>query len=196
MTARRLHFGLNAHPENTPGHYGARAILGSYRDKNPIDIVGNRQDGDGPLFGVLVSLLNDAGGLKIAQARVRALLDTWQMSSSESKLFTLVDNDMMTMVANTNGSHGYLYLSAWLKPEAFNLEGAEWSGSDDPPEAGTTVETSVWEKPITVLSSLNLHGHHFLTFLTGRPVDVSKASSIDPRVPPLAVGLTVGNELR
>lgn len=195
MTAGRLYFGLNAHPKNTPGYWGARAILGSYRDKNPIDIVANRQNGGGDLFSVLASLLNDAGGLKVAQARVRALLNTWQMSSSEAKLFTLVDNDMMKMVADTRGSHGYLYVSAWLKPETFNLEGAEWSGSSEPPKAGDTVETSVWGKPITVLSSINLKGHRFLTFLTGRPVDVSKADSIDPRVPSLAVGLTVGNEL-
>jgi hypothetical protein len=194
MTTRRLDWGLNAHPEDSPGCWGARAILQS--GSNPIDIVGNRQDADGPLFGVLASLLNDAGGLKVAQARVRELQNTWQMSSSESKLFTLVDNDMMTMVANTNGSHGYLYISAWLKAETFNLEGAEWSGSDEPPEAGATVETSVWKRPVKVLTSINLHGHRFLTFLTGRPVDVSKATSIDPRVPKLAVGLTVGNELR
>lgn len=194
MTARRLHWGLNAHPESTPGCWGARAILTS--GKNPIDIVANRQDADGPLFGVLASLLNDAGGLKVAQARVRALRNTWQMSSSESKLFTLVDNDMMKMVANTNGSHGYLYLSAWLKAETFDVSEAKWGGTSEPPEVGDTVETSVWEKPITVLSSINLKGHRFLTFLTGRPVDVSKADSIDPRVPPLAVGLTVGNELR
>jgi hypothetical protein len=186
-------WGLNAHPEDSPAYWGARAILTS--GKNPIDFVPNRQSGGGDLFSVLASLLNDAGGLKIAQARVRALLDTWQMSSRESKLFTLVDNDMMTMVANTNGSYGYLYISAWLKPETFDLSDAKWGGSGEPPEAGATVETSVWGKPITVLSSLNLHGHHFLTFLTGRPVDVSKADSIDPRVPKLAVGLTVGNEL-
>ncbi len=194
MTARRLDWGLNAHPEDSPGCWGARAILVT-SSSHPIDIVGNRQDIDGRLGGLLVTLLGKAGGLEIAQARVRGLLDSRLMFPEASEKFTLVDNDMMTLVGDTRGSHGYLYLSAWLKPETFNTEGAEWSGSGEPPQMNDIVKTSVWEEPIQVLSGINLHGHHFLTFLTGRPVDVEKATSIDPRVPKLAVGLTVGNEL-
>ena len=163
---------------------------------SPIDLVPNRQSGGGELFAVLASLLKDAGGIEVAQARVKALLDNDMMESSESKRFTLIDNDMMTMVADTRASYGYLYLSAWLKPETFDISEAKWGGTGDPPEAGETVKTSVWQEPVKVLSSINLHGHRFLTFLTGRPVDVTKAASIDPRVPKLAVGLTVGNELR
>lgn len=196
MTTQRLDWGLNAHPDDAPGCWGARAILRPHRSMSPIDLVPNRQSGGGELFAVLASLLKDAGGIEVAQARVKALLDNALMASSESKLFTLIDNDMMTMVADTRASYGYLYISAWLKAETFDVSEAKWGGSGDPPEAGDTVKTSVWQEPIEVLTSINLHGHRFLTFLTGRPVDVSKATSIDPRVPKLAVGLTVGNELR
>lgn len=213
-TTNRLEWGLNAHPESTPAYWGARAILGSYRDKSPIDLLPDRQAGGGDLFPLLASLLNDAGGMKVAQARVSALLNNNLMSSRERKEFTLIDNDMMTMVANTNGSHGYLYLSAWLKAETFDLSDAKWSGTGEPPEAGETVETSVWKKPVKVLTSINLHGHRFLAFLTGRepegldelrrwsrpiPYDsvVSGVSATERlHLPHLAVGLTVGRELR
>ena len=74
------------------------------------------------------------------------------------------------------------------------------------------------KKPVKVLTSINLHGHRFLTFLTGRkptgldslrrwsrPImkgDKQVASSEHPlateslHLPHLAVGLTVGKELR
>ena len=207
-------WGLNAHPENAPAHWGARAILMTHRSTTPIDLLPDRQDGSGDLFPVLASLLNDAGGIKVAQARVTALLNNGLMSSSEAEEFTLIDNDMMRMVANTRASYGYLYISAWLKPETFDVSEAKWGGSGEPPEAGDTVETSVWKKPVKVLTSINLHGHRFVAFLTGRqpeglnslrewrrpiPRDsVNSGVSATERLhlPHLAIGLTVGRELR
>jgi len=207
-------WGLGLQPDDAPAYWGARAILGSYRDKSPIDLLPDRQGGGGPLFSVLASLLNDAGGLKVAQARVAALLNNYIMSSTKAQEFTLIDNDMMKMVADTRGSHGYLYISAWLKPETFDLSDAKWGGSGEPPEPGETVETSVWKEPVKVLTHINLHGHRFLAFLTGRepegldtlrewrrPVlrstpDRGVSATERLNLPHLCVGLTVGRELR
>jgi len=211
-------WGLNAHPSDAPAHWGARAILDSRQPKNPIDLLPDRQGGGGDLFPVLASLLDAAGGMAIAQARVYALLNNHLMSSHKAELFTLIDTDMVKMVANTNASSGYLYLSAWLKPETFNVSDAKWSGTGSPPEPGDHVRTSVWKEEVTVLSNINLHGHRFLTFLTGRkpagldslrrwsrPImknDKQVASNEHPSatdclsLPYLAVGLTVGHELR
>ena len=214
-----VNWGLNAHPSDAPAYWGARAILkADQRVTNPIDLLHDRQCGGGPMYSVLSSLLNDAGGMEIAQARVYALLNNYIMHPEDHELFTIIDNDMMTMQVNTNGSCGYLYLSAWLKPEAFDVSDAAWSGADAPPEPGDIVRTSVWKKPVKVLTSINLHGHRFLTFLTGRkptgldslrrwsrPImkgDKQVASSDHPlateslHLPHLAVGLTVGKELR
>jgi len=217
MTA--MPWGLNAHPDDSPGVWGARAILNVGAD-NPIDLLPDRQSSGGDLFPVLMKLLNEAGGMKIAQARVYALLNNYIMSPREGQQFTLVDNDLMTMVANTNGSHGYLYLSAWLKPGAFDLERASWSGSSEPPEPGEVIDSKVWKEPVPLLTYINLHGHRFMVFLTGRkpsglgslrkwrkPVLPSErertwASERDPsplvslHIPHLTIGLTVGHELR
>lgn len=206
-------WGLGLQPDNAPAYWGARAILNT-RQTNPIDLLPDRQGGGGPLFPVLASLLNDAGGIKVAQARVKALCNNYLMESTEAQEFTLIDNDMMKMVADTRGSYGYLYISAWLKPETFDLSNAKWGGSGEPPEAGDTVETSVWKEPVKVLTSINLHGHRFVAFLTGRepeglnslrewrrpiPRDSANAGvSATERLnlPHLTVGLTVGRELR
>ena len=206
-------WGLNAHPDDSPGFWGARAILNVGLD-NPIDLLPDRQSGGGPLLPVLADLLNQGGGLKIAQARVYALLNNFLMDPREGKLFTLIDTDMMTLVANTNGSHGYLYLSAWLKPEAFDIERACWDGEGEPPKRGDVIRTSVWKKPVPVMSGINIRGQHFLTFLTGRkPRDLKRLREWRPNgrtmgdpghphataslnIPYLAVGLTTGSELR
>ena len=145
---------------------------------------------------------------------MKALCNNYLMKVNKAQEFTLIDNDMMQMVADTRGSHGYLYISAWLKPETFNIEDAKWSGTGEPPETGATVETSVWKKPVKVLTSINLHGHRFVAFLTGRepegldslrewrrpiPRDsVNAGVSATERLslPHLTVGLTVGRELR
>jgi hypothetical protein len=207
-------WGLGLQPDDAPAYWGARAILDLRQPKNPIDLLPDRQGGGGPLFSVLASLLSDAGGMKVAQARVKALLNNNIMSSRDGQRFTLIDNDMMKMVADTRGSHGYLYISAWLKPETFDLSDAKWGGSGEPPEAGDTVETSVWQEPVKVLTSINLHGHRFIAFLTGRepegldalrewsrPVlrstpDRGVSATERLNLPHLCVGLTVGRELR
>jgi len=210
---KKLQWGLNAHPENAPAFWGARAIL-KFGANNPICLLPDRQAGSGPLYKVLTQLLNEGGGLEIAQARTYALLNNWLMSSKKAQTFILLDTPLMKMVANTNGSHGYLYISAWLKPDALDLTGAQWSGSAEPPEAGKMIETAVWDHKVEVLTPLNIDGHHFLVFLTGRKPDKKKLAALrkwrreeQPRAglpsavdgfdnPPLAIGLTVGSELR
>jgi hypothetical protein len=214
----RLPWGLNAHPNDSPGYWGARAIKSG--GSRPIDLLPDRQSGGGDLFGVLADLLDKRGGMAIAQARVYALCDNFLMKPDESREFTIIDCDLMKMVANTNGSHGYIYLSAWLKPEFFALEGAKWSGEKDPPEVGDFVHTSVWERgkeDVRVLANINLHGHRFVVFGTGRKVPAKELRQLrewrQPTVslpgsgrgmsalenlskPSLSVGLTVGHELR
>jgi len=207
----KLEWGLSAHPEDAPAYWGARAIL-KFGPHNPIDLLPNRQSGGGPQYKVLTQLLNEGGGLKICQARTYALLNNFIMSIRENQTFILLDTPLLRVVANTRASHGYLYMSAWLKPEALNLEGAKWSGSSPPPKAGDVVGTKVWKHPVEVLTPMNLNGHYFLVFMTGRtpegleqlrswrkgtPARPNAVSAVDNfNKPSLAVGLTVGNELQ
>jgi hypothetical protein len=133
---------------------------------------------------------------------------TSKLSSREAEEFVLLDTDLIRVIGNTNASHGYLYLSAWLKPEALDTSEATWSGQDAPPEPGSRVRTRVHKQgaeDVKVLTSINLHGHHFVVFLASdakvdgrdlRELREGRRYLDTPHHPYPALGLTVGHELR
>jgi hypothetical protein len=210
-------YGLNAHPDDAPGWWGARAILAP-RAFRPMDILPDRQSSGGERFPLLMRLLNEYGGLSIAQARASALCNNFKLVGKEQFERILLDTDLVKVVADTRASHGYVYISAWLKAETLDVSEAKWTGAQPPPAPGTTISTSVWGSPVEVLTSMNLNGHHFLAFSTGRPVKSHEleelrewrlplanakagrsrtpSALVNLHYPALAIGLTVGHEVQ
>jgi hypothetical protein len=194
-------------PTNAVTAWGARAILQTSGDF-PIDLLPDRQDiiGEPEQRSLLKHLLNAAGGTRIMQARVKSMLNARVIDSRKASQVTLLDTDLIRVDANTNASHGYLYLTGWLKPEATNMEGALWTGKEAPPVPGDSVLTCVHKRGkelVKVLTPLNLNGNYFLVFVDPKAKvdarnlrDLRAGQYLDtPGVPHLALGLTVGREL-
>jgi hypothetical protein len=126
-------WGLAA-PEGTPASWGARAI----DDPSTFGLLGDRQSvtGGEPHRAALVSMLN-GGVLPKARAEWGRLKAAYEVSGSEPKLVTLYEDFLVKVEANTNGSHGYVYLVAYIKPEAYTatrLRGYPNGNPDDTPE--------------------------------------------------------------
>jgi hypothetical protein len=100
-----LAFGLRAIPSGVRTAWGARLIW-------PADLVHDRQDLKGPDADDLRAWLN-AGPLGIALARMRE--DRAGLIPSESRTITLYEDETGVIKADPQGSHGYLYVAAWLK---------------------------------------------------------------------------------
>lgn len=109
MPERELAFGLRQIPDDVVTCWGARLIW-------PADLVWDRQDmiGDEADRGRLSEWLN-RGALTVALGEAQRLADGLQLKSSDDRMVTLLDNDYGTIVANPQGSHGYLYVAAWMK---------------------------------------------------------------------------------
>lgn len=89
--------------------WGARAIITG----NFLDIVSDRQGADGPEVDELVRRLN-GGIIRELRGLVPELLNSYVMRSNEAEDFILYHDDAVIVHGNTNGSYGYLYLTAWL----------------------------------------------------------------------------------
>ena len=94
-------------------YWGARAI---WRGDGPMDLLPDRQsvlarsEADAKR---LVVLLN-AGARAAANRRLAALANRWEVSPREAAEVVLHDDGTVRIVANTNASHGYLYVTAQL----------------------------------------------------------------------------------
>jgi hypothetical protein len=65
----------------------------------------------------LVAHLN-GGALKKANKRLDELANRWEVSPSEPNEVVLYEDANVRIIGNTNGSHGYLYITAQLLEEA------------------------------------------------------------------------------
>jgi hypothetical protein len=108
-----LGWGLNAAvPDTAAAAWGARLIF-------PDDLLHDRQDitGEGEERTALVTWLN-GGALRSALTEARRLADGYELTGSEERQVTLLDDEHGTIVANPRASHGYLYVAAWLHVRA------------------------------------------------------------------------------
>jgi hypothetical protein len=118
----RLEFGYDvAVPNGTKAAWGARAIFAMphYGCKAFMDLLYDRQgtcylDGHKDAVQTLTGLLNK-GALATAQARFNTLVQAGEVHTRECGEVVLYDDDTIKMVGNSNGSHGYFYVAAWLK---------------------------------------------------------------------------------
>jgi hypothetical protein len=139
-TEPKLAWGLSwAVPEDSHAAWGARAIV----EGTGFSLLPDRQsiwsDDDearkkliaalnGPLLGTWQVLRTHEhparGALHHAQERVTALREAGAIcgpngeGGDQDQEHVLYEDDAVKMVGNTNGSFGYLYIAAWLKPEA------------------------------------------------------------------------------
>lgn len=89
--------------------WGARWIWPNDVLWDRTDIVGSDDDRE-----ALVRWLN-GGALQLARERAAQLAREHELASSDTKQVTLHEDGEGIVIANPQGSFGYLYVSAWLK---------------------------------------------------------------------------------
>jgi hypothetical protein len=122
-------FGLvNEIPKDSPSGWGARAI----QKGSCLDIVWDRQDVfavDEAHHNVLSLLLNRAGMFEHIQGKYAELYNSGKLQGNQAGTEVLFEDHALVVVANTNGSYGYVYLAAYLKPSD---DVSELAGKDHP----------------------------------------------------------------
>ena len=96
-----------------PPERGARTI---WQGGRSWDILPDRQGWRATDEGALkrLSALLNGGILREAEKRLGALGNTWEVSPSRSDEVVLFEDARVRVVGNTNGSHGYFYVTAIL----------------------------------------------------------------------------------
>ena len=125
-----LRWGHNAIPSNATAAWGARAIMKGYE---PLDLLGDRQDAQGPDVDTLLARLND-GLLRDIKATIDELrfsyFTYWDslFLSRETEYHPVIQpdqandvvvyqDDEYTAVANSNKSFGYCYVVVFYTPK-------------------------------------------------------------------------------
>lgn len=100
-------------PEDARAIWGARTIL----EAGAFSIVSDRQDIHGATAGDRKALADALNKRIIEECRqtVAKLLRSGKMRASEPSQFELYDDRYLRVVANTQASYGYLYITAWFK---------------------------------------------------------------------------------
>jgi hypothetical protein len=55
------------------------------------------------------------GALRSALTRARELADSYELRPSDARQVTLHEDEQGKILGNPQGSHGYLYVAAWMK---------------------------------------------------------------------------------
>lgn len=137
-----LVFGLiHEIPEDSPAAWGARTI----QQDTWMDIVHDRQD----LFAIdkghmtaLKTLLNEGNVLQLCQHNYRLAREKFELQSDKEGTVILYEDKAICIKADTNGSFGYVYVCAYLKPSDDNTD-SEWSGKHNVPSVGDTINISM-----------------------------------------------------
>lgn len=112
VPAFSLEWGYNAGiPDVETIAWGGRAILRG----ESIDIVYGSLHGSGEALLNFRAIL-DGGLLQMAIAEARRLVRSGQMRGDEAREFVLAMDQGILVLGNTNASHGYLYLLAYVIP--------------------------------------------------------------------------------
>lgn len=120
MTApEKKRLGWGAHrlvPENAPAAWGARLIV---NQEGWVDLVPGRQDAIGSDEAVKALLDQLNGGVnKVWMERLREQLVAGKIRVNQSADVTLYEDEALIVAGNTNASHGYFYVAAYLKEES------------------------------------------------------------------------------
>ncbi len=112
-----LRFGYNAGlPAGTVTAWGARAIV---NQDGTVDLVSDRQSSMGDEAAVVALLAKLNAGINRAWiARAKELLRSGEMSPRVAGEFVLYSDEHVSVLGNTNASHGYLYVAAYPTPHS------------------------------------------------------------------------------
>jgi len=112
-----LRFGYSAGlPGGTVTAWGARAIITQTGD---VDLLPDRQAAAGAEQDIDALLHRLNNGVNAAWIeRAKDMLRGYEMNTRKAEHFTLYADEHVTVVANTNGSAGYLYVAAYPTPAA------------------------------------------------------------------------------
>lgn len=109
-------------PATAVAAWGARLIVDQ---DGHTDFLFDRQGSDeGPHSQELLDLLNSRFHVGTMREILTSLLLTYDMNTRSGEDFILHVDDRLVVHANTNGSAGYCYVTAWLYPESTRLKGA------------------------------------------------------------------------
>lgn len=113
MNAVKPRWGLHhVVPDSAIAAWGARLIV---TQDGEVDMLPDRQGSDdGPHADELLTLLNERFTIPTMRDILGELLVRYEMSTREGEDFILFMDDRMVVHANTNGSAGYCYVTAWL----------------------------------------------------------------------------------
>jgi len=136
-SAKDMEFGLKHQiPNDAVCGWGARAIQNGFE----IDLLWDRQD----CFAIgkdaeklLKAVINERFN-SILRETYRKKYAEGLLNGHEDKLETLYEDGGLVIVANTNGSCGYVYLAAWVKPS--RTEGLSDTLVAKLPVVGSTVD--------------------------------------------------------
>lgn len=109
-----LRYGYTAGiPASAQTAWGCRAII---TDNMGVELVADRQSGIGPRIDTLIHYLNTAvAGAWLDHAN--ALLRDKTISIRQQCEVTLYEDPVIVIKGNTNASHGYLHVCAYLRDE-------------------------------------------------------------------------------
>ena len=157
MSLTGFSYGYNCElPEGWRAKWGARCIWpqgyaygvsgGAPGGDTPLDILHDRQSWYSPEgsetvhMEALHALLNRCGLMKAIQARMAAYVRQGHVTTSEAREVVLYENDFVKAVGNSNGSHGYFYLTVYIKPPPDLTKLV----IENDPEAAEAIGGSVW----------------------------------------------------
>jgi len=92
------------------------------------------------------------------------------MHADKSETFEVFNDGHMVIKANTNASHGYIYLVAYPIHVADTSE-LKWSGKEPPPKVGDRIMAMRDIGEATVVSHVAMHGYLFMNVLAANPPD-------------------------
>lgn len=102
-------------PEGVTAAWGARAILDGRTGY--LDLMGDRMSSVGPAAEVdkISTALRRAE--PIIHKRVETGTKKWTIAGHRAEEHVLYKTKVLTVIGNTNASHGYLYMVAFLTPK-------------------------------------------------------------------------------
>ena len=111
-TDLRPMFGAHAlQPDGLSAVYGGRWIV---TQDGYTDLVPGRHGVHGDDTEALMAWLNDDRALHSARRTAEDLLKSYRMKTREAAPFILYEDRKGVIVANTNASAGYLYVTGWI----------------------------------------------------------------------------------
>jgi len=119
-------------PDGAAASWGARAIaVGTTTGTWGLDFLGDRMDaaGDRAARERLVAALNDPEKWAAIKDGFRALRRQGKLDGRVAGQQVLYDDGDLVVVGDTHGSHGYVYVNAWLRSD--QRDESPWETDDD-----------------------------------------------------------------